>query len=265
MPNRKYCTAGSKKERVIRLRHRADRGLPSYDRTNNKELRNIASRRWPNSSTLNETSRRELIEMMEQADEEGQKFGRFLELPPELRVRIYELHFESFGTVYGPSDPPITKVSRVVRQESLALFYQQVRYDMHFEMLRKAYTDIHQARVPRGMWYFLQNVDEQRMLWMRRLKISYTVRPQGRMQSWNVIFSPDRKSCKVEECTEYGLASDVRERQLARLDNIFREVLSWEGRRVLSQEDLVPLCSVVWNAIKGRYPEFPLKISEVFH
>jgi hypothetical protein len=58
-----------------------------------------------------------------EADDERATFTKFLGLPPELRNRIYTVHFESFPNLDLPTTPPITQVSRQLRQETLTLFY----------------------------------------------------------------------------------------------------------------------------------------------
>lgn len=65
----------------------------------------------------------EIIALMEVADDDCM-FARFLYLPPELRNRIYQLHFETFEALSRPSPPPLSKVSRQLRQETLVLFFQ---------------------------------------------------------------------------------------------------------------------------------------------
>lgn len=73
----------------------------------------------------------ELILVLENADD-NPHFEGFSELPAELRVRIYEFHFESAyerGTFLGPpGQAPITRVSRLLRKESLPVFYDVVRF-----------------------------------------------------------------------------------------------------------------------------------------
>lgn len=254
MPNSRYCTVGSSKERVIHLLHRAEQGLPSYDRLSQEQLRTIADRRCPNRPGPRRNGRRELIASLEKADLDGQKFRRFMDLPPELRVRIYEFHFESFDALYGPADPPITKVSTTVRQESLALFYQQVRYDITFEFIRKDHSSFDWTRLPRGMFHFLRSVDERRKLWIRHLRVGYTILHEAKTQSWNIDISPDRKSFQAQECPDSGVPVTVRDIQLARLDKIFREVMRSGIPRVLYDgESLVPLGATVHDTIKDRY------------
>jgi hypothetical protein len=77
------------------------------------------------------TKRRQqnLIDLLEQADE--QATFPLMELPPELRVRIYTLYFTSFpanGRSVLSVPPPLYETSRQIREESRLLFYQTRRF-----------------------------------------------------------------------------------------------------------------------------------------
>ncbi|EME85245.1 uncharacterized protein MYCFIDRAFT_196061 [Pseudocercospora fijiensis CIRAD86] len=52
-----------------------------------------------------------LVKLLEKADEEMSI--DFMDLPPELRCRIYEFHIASLEMPRRPAQPPITKVSRI--------------------------------------------------------------------------------------------------------------------------------------------------------
>ena len=47
-----------------------------------------------------------------------------MDLPPELRVEIYRLYFKSMPDLEQPAQPPISRICRTVRRESLPIFYQ---------------------------------------------------------------------------------------------------------------------------------------------
>ena len=122
--------------RAIELCRRVQRGLLWYIPIPNADLRKFIDDRGlqtvhnynaiATTKTASIIPKNELVQILEKADDEA-TFERFTELPPELRSRVYELHFQSFEEpLYAPSQPPITKVSKLLRTESTPLFYQNV-------------------------------------------------------------------------------------------------------------------------------------------
>jgi hypothetical protein len=70
---------------------------------------------------------------LEQADDDA-TFERLSDLPPELRATIYKHYFQSLDDSLARRgykyQPPITLVSRQVRQEALPLFYEHSTFIM---------------------------------------------------------------------------------------------------------------------------------------
>lgn len=68
---------------------------------------------------------------METADDTA-RFEGFSDLPAELRVQIYELHFQDVykqsPLIGPPAEAPITRASRLLRKESLPVFYDMIRF-----------------------------------------------------------------------------------------------------------------------------------------
>ncbi|KAK4496508.1 hypothetical protein PRZ48_012488 [Zasmidium cellare] len=137
-------TGGS---RLAYLVTRAERSLMSYEKCSLDELRSFCAARKvqvPESSSRKKT---EHIRLLEEADENGMTFSRFLDLPPELRVRIYTYYMDFLGQrtsvflaplrdqadlcftkVLPP--PPIAQVSTVMRRESIPMFYDIFRLEL---------------------------------------------------------------------------------------------------------------------------------------
>ncbi|EMC97054.1 hypothetical protein BAUCODRAFT_436962 [Baudoinia panamericana UAMH 10762] len=112
------------------LRHclyRSDRGRLSHHTLTNRELRErIASRKIDASEVISKYRkgpREELLRLLED-DDMHPKFHRFSELPPELRVKLYEYYVGEFRQpIYAPSQPPLSKTSSLLRRELLPIFY----------------------------------------------------------------------------------------------------------------------------------------------
>lgn len=115
-------TSSANNTRLLQAVSRYQRGLLSYHVCSIKELKTFCSRRGIQMPTDGHTSKNELVAMLEDADEAFQ-FSRFLDLPPELRLQVFELHCSSFQSLIQPVQPPITRASRLLRHEALPIFY----------------------------------------------------------------------------------------------------------------------------------------------
>ena len=101
---------------------RCQRGLLSYERCRADELRAFCVARKVALPTK-KTKVSDLREMLRTADDEA-TFPHFMELPAELRNRVYELHFRDYDEISTRhQQPPITKVPQI-RAEALPLFYR---------------------------------------------------------------------------------------------------------------------------------------------
>ena len=138
----------SSRSRLDVLTARVQRGLPLYDKDTLQGLHSHYLRRCshtpmlvPHLTPVNRAHgptvsssagsraamRSNLISYLEKSDEEA-GFDRLMDLPPELRIQIFEHYFEDVMVDLDEryagflTQPPITRVSRVLRQESLDVF-----------------------------------------------------------------------------------------------------------------------------------------------
>jgi hypothetical protein len=121
------CRQNATKRFALDAVGRYQRGLISYERFSMAELKVFCKARGlPSKATT--VSR--LARALERADDAA-TFRRFFKLPPELRVMIYELHFQSFDDIDARhSQPPLTLASRQLRTEALPLFYKCATFTM---------------------------------------------------------------------------------------------------------------------------------------
>lgn len=125
--------------RLCTLYQRSQRGLLSYDGVPFRELKIFAKQRalpLAVSSISSKLTPTILRAQLEQADEDA-TFDRFSELPPELREMIFVHYFSSLDSLDSSSavtglksQPPITRVSRDIRKESLLLFYDHCKFTL---------------------------------------------------------------------------------------------------------------------------------------
>ena len=116
-----YFKSSAKRDRLHELVARYERGLLSYDTCSTDELRKFCLQRQ--LVCASRPKKDDLVQGLEEADEMA-TFNRFLDLPPELRNRIYSLHFQTFEPLGRPTSPPITRTSRQLREETFLLFWQ---------------------------------------------------------------------------------------------------------------------------------------------
>ena len=109
--------------RLRALYIRCQRGLLSFEGLSLHELRHFATLR---GIVVDPDATATIVKaQLEKADSEA-TFDRFTELPPEIRQIIFQYYFESLPSserALRKYQPPITMVSRLIRAESLPLFY----------------------------------------------------------------------------------------------------------------------------------------------
>ncbi|KAK4896598.1 hypothetical protein LTR27_005516 [Elasticomyces elasticus] len=111
--------------RFVALLRRSDRGLCSYDKCSKAELLQFCQAQGHAGSDVAKVSKAVLVASLENYEP---VFELFMELPPELRVMIYEYHLASLESRGPVVTPPITAVSQITRKEALGCFYDTHRF-----------------------------------------------------------------------------------------------------------------------------------------
>ncbi|KAF2210623.1 hypothetical protein CERZMDRAFT_85944 [Cercospora zeae-maydis SCOH1-5] len=206
---RKNVTTRDFKDRksLERSHLRAQQGLPDYHSCNPAELRKFClarglySRTQPDQSA-DERTEPNKIKILQKADG-TQTFNSFLNFPPEIRLMVYEWHFKDIcertseqesipGSCRGDEienmllpEPPLTKASRIIRQESLSIWYRNTTFniaiDWQLDILGPAtelrfLPHIQFAETER----FLRTASEQAMQRIRKLHITGKVLVSGK-------------------------------------------------------------------------------------
>lgn len=106
-----------------------------YDACSDAELRAFATGRRL-ITAREKCSKHALVKKLMLADA-NPTFDRFIDLPAELRTIIYELYMSDFTRekLAEPTQPPLTRVSAILRKEGLPLFYDKCRFNFEFELL----------------------------------------------------------------------------------------------------------------------------------
>jgi hypothetical protein len=168
-PGGKHHTSAVTRKRLIELVTRTKRGLRCYDGDTVTELKHFGLHRGFDAPSLN-VKKQALIDILETADEEA-TFDRFLELPAELRVYIYELHFASYGdhprAIESAAPPPITQVNSQIRQETLKLFYQTC----DFQFVFTSAGPISQLAIENGTAKFVRELPCKHLATIRNMRL----------------------------------------------------------------------------------------------
>lgn len=122
--------SSANKKTLVESNARCQQGFLSYHGCQPKELMVFCAQRHIEIPDGRKAKKAQLVHALQAADEK-KDFPRFMELPPELRVQIYTDYFSSLGSLDQPVHPPISKVSRLLRQESLPLFYAKSRFPVY--------------------------------------------------------------------------------------------------------------------------------------
>lgn len=119
------CPENADADRLMKAVGRCERGLLSYEKYSADELRGFCLARKISLPSKRMTVPR-LALMLEDADDDVEAaFPRFMELPAELRNRIYEQHFCDYDEIDTEHEqPPITEVFA----ESVPVFYKCVTF-----------------------------------------------------------------------------------------------------------------------------------------
>lgn len=131
------------KEKLWDIHCRRQRGLLNYSKYDVEELRGFCTSRGlklPKAGKNKRQNKNLLIIHLDAADDDA-TFDKFLDLPPELRVIIFEWHFRDIApsgrenyylaeTIIR-AQPPITRTSPLIRKEAIDVWYNMVTYKFY--------------------------------------------------------------------------------------------------------------------------------------
>ncbi|KAK3653233.1 hypothetical protein LTR56_004769 [Elasticomyces elasticus] len=205
----------STKPRFVALLLRSDRGLRSYEKCSKAELLELCLAQGHARSDTRNVSKADLIALLENHEPD---FPRFMELPPELRLHVYEQHLASFESVGLCVPTPITAVCQTVRTEALPLFFDTHRFLFDAENLW--------AVSPAGP--NLADLPDSAFSQMRKLRLKGLSVEEGVIWQQYVVCDIDLGGKSTSPCIEdcYVLMDTT--------DGEFDEALNGMRRRVMS-------------------------------
>jgi hypothetical protein len=164
---------------------RLERGLLCYENCHAVELRRFCKSRGISSGA---TTVARLARKLEEADDYT-SFPRLFELPPEIRLVIYEYHFNDYEAVtHKHHQPPLTLASGRLRLEALPIFYKCVKFEWHFKC--HFINEFHRGdeKIP-----FSQDSCDLLLMpaaslsQIKNFSVQWTLIVSGRLQSWTMF------------------------------------------------------------------------------
>lgn len=249
--------------RELYVRHQ--RGMLSYEGIPARELGSFITQRGIVSTANSKTTIAELRAQLEQADND-MTFGRFSDLPPEIRQQIFKQYFDSF---YDCSDwdsplgsqPPITLASRQTRQEALPLFFSRCQSSFTAATLGCKDYDYPKLRD------FMMNTSTENFTRIRYLCLSFTPvrRQHGKYTIYtiNIAIDINDHACpaKVSRSSHFlgSGCGKPPEDILGKMDELLklkprtfiRDIAAREGRMKLRKNDFFLLSDSLWGAVNG--------------
>lgn len=205
----------------------------------------------------------EIIQALEKADEDRTFYG-FAELPPELRVHIFELYFRSFTELEWPGIPPVAQASRLFRQEALPLFYKTCTFVIDVldpERFRNALGGPHKRDEIFSVRFaeFLRHTPDRNLSWIRRIDMGGTVTrgKEGAGGPW---------APHVHGRWLIDLSATDDKRLVGAYDAfMIQELVAWTSPYLQLAEDKLKQVveAMVRNSVSGR--EGIRKLAEAFH
>ncbi|SMR64016.1 unnamed protein product [Zymoseptoria tritici ST99CH_3D1] len=114
-----HCNTSHTKSKMTALLARYEQDFLSYSKCTIRELKSFVVQR---DLAIESHRKSSMIQSLEEADD-NITFDKFLDLPPEVRERIYGNHLDSLNLkgLVNALPPPITRTCKVVRHESLSM------------------------------------------------------------------------------------------------------------------------------------------------
>ena len=229
--------------RLRALYVRFQRGLLSFEGMPSHELRFYAAQR---GLTVAPTATPNSVKaQLEQADENA-TFDRFTDLPPEIRQLIFQYYMDSTLANRKPKSiyqPPLTMTSRMIRRETLPLFFDCWEPELSSIGSEMSVTAPYKLRPSPTTARFLQSTPIHRL---------------ARLKSFILTFND----------LQFRVAIDLRDQDPVRMLEIFREgYWKWElGRDEANQarhQDLLAALRILALSMAARPGPLRFRISDV--
>ncbi|KAK5717456.1 hypothetical protein LTR17_016070 [Elasticomyces elasticus] len=247
------------RQTLVDYMQRLDRGLLRYDLCETDELLRFATARqitihgYTTNNSKTVTMRRNhatLVEQLQRADEHAT--FPLTRLPPELRVRVYELYLTQFRCVLkAPTQPPLARTCRMLREEVLPTFYFRTTFVVTLQMhTGDARSDGTLLRFDLDSIAFLETLSPDHLSRVRSLQFNIMPATSTRQQRGTlaeVVVSlteiADQRTSINSETLPRGLLWN--KRVIAGTEKVITRMESRDGRAILKIGDVYALRSAL--------------------
>lgn len=162
-------------DRLIKMHHQP----VVYDGFTQKELAVFFEQRGlaPALHSTKEAQRRprpDMVKVLEQADRDAT--FPLQDLPLELRHMVYKLALTASITLEKQAEPPLTRVSKVIRAECLPVYYRSNTFPIIVGIEKRKTIDawkvVGSEPIPSNFW--LLSLDAQSLLQIRNFEFTYS-------------------------------------------------------------------------------------------
>ncbi|KAF7187523.1 hypothetical protein HII31_11147 [Pseudocercospora fuligena] len=222
---------------LIELCKRMWRDLPDYTQCTSNQLRKFnLDRRLITQAEYddNHLHPKQLIRNLKAADE-NPTFTKFLDLPPELRCKIYDCYTKDFPiTLRHPTQPPLARIHPIIRTELLPIFYCSATFKIELLEVQKNDSRPKRLHFDKSSYAWLNNLSDASIAEMH----DWELRIDNWQWGFDIHFSGDAKETRVESYRcEHHHRSEAKKIVKA-IEEVLHEVSQREGKLKLKREDL---------------------------
>lgn len=177
------------------------------------------------------------------ASDDSPKFSKFVNLSPELRRRVYKFYIDSFPLVlYYPSQPPLTRASRLLRNEALSMFYSHQTFALQYARTPRRGSSRFRPTV--ATCTFLHSLPTAQISNLRRLQLDISEwedSPRNHAVLGNVIeieLDLSRAAIDVNRGPPSTSMAKSEPFIQKKLEDVLEDVVECEGRRRLQMSDI---------------------------
>ncbi|KAK5679780.1 hypothetical protein LTS10_007728 [Elasticomyces elasticus] len=196
----------------------------------------------------------DLVAALEQAD--GAWTFPLLDLPPELRLQVYDHHFATYKHLEGTNvvPLPVTAVCRQLRKEALPLFYDTQGFCFSAVLLPPSGPATRTMNFDHSTTSIVRRLRDSSFLIIRRLHLKLTIynNPQWVREQVDckIDLGGSHTAASVRECSFLGGGTGSRHEEeasaTARISKILNGMAARGEGRALQRTDIKTLLQALW-------------------